>query len=121
MSRTILITDDSESIRELVGFTLESAGYHVIKGADGAEAQRLLDGREVDLVITDLNMPNVDGIQFIRSVRATEQYGTVPIIMLTTESARSSMEEAVAAGVTAWVVKPFEAEGLLATVKKVLR
>lgn len=121
MAKNILIIDDSESIRELVGFTLEAAGYRVLKGVDGADAHKLMDGREIDLVITDLNMPNMDGIQFIRAVRSSAGYAAIPILMLTTESARSPMEEAIAAGVTGWIVKPFEPAALLMTVKKVVR
>jgi two-component system, chemotaxis family, chemotaxis protein CheY len=121
MAKHILIVDDSESIRELVGFTLESAGYGVEKGSDGADALRLLDGRDLDLVITDLNMPNMDGIQFIREVRRTEGYETIPILVLTTESQQGPKEEAKAAGATGWIVKPFVQDKLLETVRKVIR
>ena len=119
--KTILIVDDSESIRELVGLTLESAGYKVDKGVDGADAFRLLDGREISLVITDLNMPNMDGIQLILEIRKHEGYATIPILMLTTESQAIKKEEAKAAGATGWIVKPFVQEKLLEVVKKVIR
>ncbi len=119
--KSILIVDDSESIRELVGTTLEGAGYTVNKGVDGAEAYGLLDGRNIDLVITDLNMPKMDGIQLIREIRKKEGYNTIPILMLTTESQLSKKEEAKAAGATGWIVKPFVQEKLLEVVKKVIR
>jgi len=121
MSKSILIIDDSESIRELVGLTLESSGYKVEKAVDGVDALRFLDGREINLVITDLNMPNMDGIELIRSVRKKEGYATIPILMLTTESQAAKKEQAKAAGATGWIVKPFVQEKLLEVVKKVIR
>jgi two-component system, chemotaxis family, chemotaxis protein CheY len=121
MAKHILIVDDSESIRELVSLTLESSGYTVDKGTDGADALKLLDGREINLVITDLNMPNMDGIQFIREVRSREGYSSIPILMLTTESQQVKKEEAKAAGATGWIVKPFVQEKLIEVVKKVIR
>ena len=119
--KNILIVDDSESIRELVSLTLESAGYKVDKGSDGIEAVQLLDGREISLVITDLNMPNMDGIQLIREIRKKDHYSTIPILMLTTESQQVKKDEAKAAGATGWIVKPFVQEKLLEVVKKVIR
>lgn len=119
--KRILIVDDSESIRELVGFTLESAGYAVEKGCDGVEAIELLNGREVNMIITDLNMPNMDGIQLIREIRKKQEYASVPILMLTTESQAAKKEEAKAAGATGWIVKPFVQEKLLEVVNKVIR
>jgi two-component system chemotaxis response regulator CheY len=121
MAKTVLIVDDSESIRELVGLTLESSGYKVDKGVDGVDALKLLDGREINLVITDLNMPNMDGIQLIREVRKREGYSAVPILMLTTESQAVKKEEAKLAGATGWIVKPFVQEKLLDVVKKIIR
>ncbi len=121
MPKHILIVDDSESIRELVSLTLESSGYTVDKGIDGVDALKLMDGREINLVITDLNMPNMDGIQFIREVRGRKDYSTVSILMLTTESQQAKKEEAKAAGATGWIVKPFVQEKLLEVVKKVIR
>ena len=121
MAKTVLIVDDSESIRELVGLTLESSGYKVDKGVDGVDALKLLDGREINLVITDLNMPNMDGIQLIREVRKRDGYSTVPILMLTTESQAVKKEEAKLAGATGWIVKPFVQEKLLEVVKKIIR
>ena len=121
MSKTIIVVDDSEGIRELVGITLEGIGYKVEKSVDGQDAMRLFDGREVHLIITDLNMPKKDGIQLIRDVRKMEGYSTVPILMLTTESQTSKKEEAKAAGATGWIVKPFVSDKLLEVVKKVIR
>ena len=121
MSKNILIVDDSESIRELVGLTLESSGYLIEKGTDGLDAMRLLDGRALDLVITDLNMPAMDGIQLIREIRKIPTYATVPILMLTTESQAAKKDEARAAGATGWIVKPFVQDKLLQVVKKIIR
>jgi len=121
MSKKIVVVDDSESIRELVSLTLENAGHEVYKGVDGADALRLFDGREVNLVITDLNMPNQDGISLIREIRNMASYSAVPIIILTTESQTAKKEEAKAAGATGWIVKPFVADKLLAVVNKVIR
>ena len=118
--KTILIVDDSESIRELVGFTLETAGYAVAKSCDGVEAIETLDKNEINMVITDLNMPNMDGIQLIREIRKRQEYSAVPILMLTTESHATKKEEAKAAGATGWIVKPFGQEKLLEVVNKPL-
>ena len=121
MSKKIIVVDDSESIRELVAMTLENASYLVEKAIDGKEALRLFDGREVNLVITDLNMPNMDGISLIRELRKLNDYSAVPILILTTESQTAKKEEAKAAGATGWIVKPFVADKLLATVNKIIR
>lgn len=119
--KTILIADDSESIRELVEMTLQGAGYNVLKGSDGVEAVRYLNGAPIHLVITDLNMPNMDGIGVIRAVRGHAEYNTVPVLLLTTESQAAKKEEAKAAGATGWIVKPFVQEKLLSVVQKVIR
>ena len=121
MSKLILIIDDSESIRELVSLTLESYGYLVQKGVDGEDALSFFDGREIHLVITDLNMPKIDGIDLIKQIRKKEGYSTVPILMLTTESQPQKKQEAKLAGATGWIVKPFVEEKLLEIVKKVIR
>lgn len=121
MSKTIVVIDDSESIRELVGLTLENSGYKVEKGVDGRDSLRLFDGREINLVITDLNMPHLDGIALIKEIRKKDGYSTIPILVLTTESQASKKEEAKTAGATGWIVKPFVAEKLLAVVQKVIR
>lgn len=121
MEKTILIADDSESIREVVSFTLEKAGYKVLAGVDGQDALKFLDGTDINLVITDLHMPNVDGIGLIKAVRANTTYQYVPILLLTTESQQEKKVEAKEAGATGWIVKPFVADKLLEVVKKVIR
>lgn len=120
MKKTILIADDSESIRQVVTMTLESAGYNVLVGNDGQEALDHLDGKEINLVITDLNMPNVDGMGVIRGVRSSESYKFIPVLVLTTESQVAKKEEAKKAGATGWIVKPFVQEKLVAVVRKVI-
>jgi two-component system, chemotaxis family, chemotaxis protein CheY len=119
MSKTILTVDDSSSIRQMVKFTLSDAGYTVIEAVDGNDALTKLTNA-VNLVITDLNMPNLDGIGLIRKVRANPLYKGIPIIMLTTESHDSRKQEGKTAGATGWIVKPFATQQLLAVVKRVL-
>ena len=121
MSKKILIVDDSESIREVVSATLENVGYQVISAFDGVDALNYADGQPLDLVITDLNMPNKDGIELIRDIRKQDEYKFTPILLLTTESQAEKKKEAKLAGATGWIVKPFVQEKLLATIKKVLR
>lgn len=120
MSKTIMTVDDSASVRQMVSFTLKGAGYEVIEAGDGKEALAKLNGIPVHMVITDLNMPNLDGIGLIRALRGNPSCKFTPIIMLTTESQASKKEEGRAAGATGWVTKPFKPEQLLAVVKKVL-
>ena len=119
--KTILIADDSDSVRELVSFTLENAGYKVVAGIDGQDALKHLNGSSIDLVVTDLHMPNMDGIGLIKNIRSRDEYKFVPILFLTTESQIEKKEEAKAAGATGWIVKPFLPEKLLATISKVIR
>jgi len=121
MTHTILIVDDSESIREVVSFTLENAGHKVLVAVDGQDALKFLDGREIDLIITDLHMPIMNGIEFIKHVRESEQYTRLPILFLTTESQTAKKMEAKAAGATGWIIKPFVPAKLLAALSKVLR
>lgn len=121
MEKTILIVDDSESIREVVIFTLENAGYKVLSGVDGVDALKHLDGKHLDLIITDLHMPNMDGIGLIKEVRKMEKYKFVPILYLTTESQHSIKMEAKKAGATGWIVKPFMPEKLIAAIGKILK
>ena len=119
MSKTIMTVDDSASVRQLVGFTLRSNGYDVIEAVDGKDAlNRLTSG--VRMIVTDLNMPNMDGIELIRVVRSMPACRFVPVIMLTTESQDDKKQAGKAAGATGWIVKPFRPEQLLAVVKKVL-
>jgi len=120
MAKTILTVDDSASVRQMVKFTLTDAGYSVIEAVDGVDALAKLAAAGVNLVITDLNMPNLDGIGLIRSVRANPACKGLPILMLTTESQEARKQEGKAAGATGWIVKPFTTQQLLAVVKKVL-
>jgi two-component system chemotaxis response regulator CheY len=119
MSKTILTVDDSASVRQMVKFTLTDAGYTVLEAVDGKDALSKLSG-PVHMVITDLNMPNLDGIGLIRSVRSQAGYKGMPIVMLTTESQEAKKLEGKAAGATGWIVKPFAAQQLLAVVKRLI-
>ena len=117
---TILIVDDSASMRQMVEFTLKEAGHQVMVAEDGVMALNLAKGATSDLVITDVNMPNMDGITLIRELRALPAYKFTPILTLTTESTTDKKREGKDAGATGWIVKPFNPEKLLATVNKVL-
>lgn len=120
MGKVIMTADDSASIRQMVSFTLKGAGYDIVEAVDGRDALSKLNGAAVDMLITDLNMPNLDGIGLIREVRANPTYKYIPVIMLTTESQEDKRQEGKSAGATGWIVKPFKPEQLLAVVKKVL-
>ncbi|QJT08287.1 response regulator [Oceanidesulfovibrio marinus] len=120
MAKTIMTVDDSASVRQMVAFTLKNAGFNVIEAQDGQDALNKLNG-PVDMIITDLNMPNMDGITLIKNVRAKAQYKFIPVIMLTTESQAGKKQEGKSAGATGWIVKPFKPDQLLAVVNKVLR
>jgi two-component system, chemotaxis family, chemotaxis protein CheY len=120
MAKRIMTADDSASVRQMVGFTLKQAGYAVVEAADGREALDAIAASPVDMLITDLNMPGLDGIELIREVRKDPQCRFIPIIMLTTESQEGKKKEGKAAGATGWIVKPFKPEQLLAVVKKVM-
>ncbi|AGW15147.1 response regulator [Megalodesulfovibrio gigas] len=120
MGKTIMTVDDSASVRQMVSFTLKNAGYDVIEAVDGKDGLAKLTS-SVGMVITDLNMPNMDGIEFIKQVRTNAQFKFIPIIMLTTESQAGKKQDGKAAGATGWVVKPFNPEQLLAVVQKLLR
>lgn len=120
MGKTIMTVDDSTSVRQMVSFTLKGAGYEVIEAVDGKDALSRLEKNPVSMVITDLNMPNLDGIGLIKQIRANAAYRFMPIIMLTTESQESKKQEGKQAGATGWIIKPFKPEQLIAVVKKVL-
>jgi two-component system, chemotaxis family, chemotaxis protein CheY len=120
MAKTILIVDDSASVRQVVGIALKGAGYEVFEGCDGKDALSKLNGRKVHLIISDVNMPNMDGISFVRAVKQLPNYKFTPIIMLTTESQDEKKREGQAAGAKAWVVKPFKPEQLLGAVEKLI-
>lgn len=121
MGNTILTVDDSASMRQMVTFTLKGAGYDVIEAVDGKDGLSKLEGSQVNMIITDLNMPNMDGIEMIRQVRGMAKYKFIPIILLTTESQDEKKKEGKAAGATGWIVKPFKPEQLIAVIQKVLK
>ena len=121
MSKTIMIVDDSLSMRQVLGATLQGAGFSIVEGVDGVDALDKLTKKSVDLLITDLNMPNMDGIQLIAKARALPSCKTTPILMLTTETDAAKKQAGRAAGATGWLVKPFQPDQLLATVRKVIR
>lgn len=120
MGKVVLSVDDSASIRQMVAFTLKNAGYEVIEAADGNAGLQLAKSKTVDLVLTDQNMPGMDGITLIKSLRALPQFRTTPILMLTTESSDSMKQQGRAAGATGWLVKPFDPQKLLEVVRKVI-
>lgn len=123
MSKIALVVDDSVSMRQMVSFTLKGAGFQVLEGGNGQEALDRLDqapGGKVDLIITDLNMPVMDGLSFIRQARTKPAAKFVPILMLTTESGDDKKAEGKSAGATGWIVKPFQPDQLLRVVQKVL-
>ena len=119
MAKTIMVVDDSTTMRQMVKFTLVAAGYQVVEALDGADALAKIAAQKVDAVLTDLNMPNVDGIELTRRLRATPQYRFTPIVLLTTETQQEKKIEGKAAGATGWIIKPFQVEQLLAVVKRV--
>ena len=121
MDKTVLVVDDSVSMRQMVAFTLKEAGFEVIEAGDGKEAvAKLNDGAKPNLVIADLNMPNMDGITLIKEIRTMRAHKFTPILMLTTESAEAKKKEGQAAGATGWIVKPFNPDQLLQVINKVL-
>jgi two-component system chemotaxis response regulator CheY len=120
MSKTILTVDDSASVRQMVSLTLTGAGYTVEQAGDGAEGLTKARGKTFDMVVTDLNMPNMDGLSLIRALRKLPDYNGVPILFLTTESDDGMKKEAKIAGATGWITKPFQQEQLVGVVKRVL-
>jgi two-component system chemotaxis response regulator CheY len=121
VAKTALIVDDSTSIRQMVSFVMKEAGFGVLEGGNGQEALQRVEGNRVELVITDLNMPVMDGITLIRQLRSNPVYKFTPILMLTTESQEAKKQEGKAAGATGWIIKPFDPQKLLAVVAKVVR
>ncbi len=120
MAKRVLTADDSASIRQMVSFTLKNAGYEVVEAIDGKDALSKLNGDPIHMVITDLNMPNLDGISLVKNIRSNPTYKFIPIVLLTTESQESKKIEGKQAGATGWIVKPFKPEQLVAVIKKVL-
>lgn len=120
MEKTVLAIDDSASIRQMVSFTLKSSGYSVIEAVDGVDGLDKARNKTVNLVLTDQNMPRMDGLTLIKSLRGMTQYKSVPILMLTTESSDTMKAQGRAAGATGWLVKPFDPQKLIEVVKKVI-
>jgi len=120
MAKTILIVDDSASIRQVVGLTLKGAGYDVVDAVDGRDALSKLDGRKLHLVISDVNMPNMDGISFVKEMKTKPAYRFTPVIMLTTEAGEAKKRDGQMAGAKAWVVKPFLPAQMLDAVSKLI-
>ncbi|MFA7388110.1 MAG: response regulator [Thiohalobacteraceae bacterium] len=120
MAKTIMIVDDSASLRQVVSIALKGAGYDTIEACDGRDALAKLDGTKIHLIISDVNMPNMDGISLVKEVKKHPSYKFTPVIMLTTESQEGKKAEGQAAGAKAWVVKPFQPQQMLAAVAKLI-
>jgi two-component system chemotaxis response regulator CheY len=118
MAKTILVIDDSTALREVVRMALTGAGYNVLEAGDGVAALALLDGRQVDMAVCDVNMPKMNGIEFVKATKNLPKYKFMPILMLTTESQESKKQEGKAAGAKAWMVKPFSPSTLLNAIAK---
>jgi len=120
MAKIIMIVDDSASLRQVVSITLKGAGYDVVEACDGKDALAKLDGRKLHLIISDVNMPNMDGISFVKAAKQLPVYKFTPVIMLTTEAGDSKKQEGQSAGAKAWVVKPFQPAQMLTAVSKLV-
>ncbi len=120
MAKTILVVDDSASVRQVVSIALKGAGYDVIEASDGKDGLSKLNGQKIHLIISDVNMPNMDGITFVKELKQLSAYKFTPVIMLTTESQESKKQEGQLAGAKAWVVKPFQPAQMLAAVSKLI-
>jgi two-component system, chemotaxis family, chemotaxis protein CheY len=119
--QSILAVDDSASMRQMISFTLKGAGYHVIEASDGQEAYEKAISNRVDLVLTDQNMPRMDGVTLVRNLRELPAYSTTPMLILTTESGADMKNKGREAGATGWLVKPFDPNKLIEVIKKVIR
>jgi two-component system chemotaxis response regulator CheY len=120
-TNTALVVDDSKSMRQMVSFTLRESGFDIIEGSNGQEALNNVANKQVSVIITDLNMPVMDGMTLLRELRARPEFKFTPILMLTTESHESKKQEGRAAGATGWITKPFNPEQLMQVVNKVVR
>lgn len=121
MGKTILVVDDSSSMRQVVSMALKGGGFEVIEACDGKDAlTKLASGQKIHLVISDVNMPNMDGITFVKEMKKNPAYKFVPVIMLTTEGSEEKKKAGQDAGAKAWVVKPFQPQQMLAAVSKLL-
>ncbi len=118
MAQTIMVIDDSASLRQVVSMALKGAGYEVLQAGDGQAALAFLDGRKIHMAVCDVNMPRMNGIEFVRAARALPNYKFLPVLMLTTETQESKKAEGKAAGAKAWMVKPFSPASLLNAVSK---
>ncbi len=116
----VLTVDDSRTILAMLHHTLSNAGFEVLQAEDGQQGLDLLRDQTVDVVITDINMPVMDGIEFIKQVRATGQHNSLPILILTTETSQDKKDQGRAAGGTGWIVKPFDPEKLISVIRKVV-
>jgi|SRR5208337_671914 len=121
MAKTVLIVDDSASMRQLVGFALKSAGYEVLSAVHGKDALDKVNSTKVEMVVTDLNMPEMDGIELIKQLRAKPASKFTPIVMLTTESQETKKQEGKQAGASGWLVKPFNPEQLIETIQRFIK
>ncbi|MBF0398600.1 MAG: response regulator [Desulfobacterales bacterium] len=120
MPKSILIVDDAASMRGLVAMTLRNAGYNVFEASDGKDALSKISQNKVNMVVTDLNMPNMNGIEFIKALKTNPSHKFLPVVMLTTESEESKKKQGQEAGAKAWIVKPFKPDTMLAVVKKII-
>ena len=120
MTKSVLVVDDSKSIRQLISLTLQSEGYGVIEAVDGADALAKVGGGKVHLIICDVNMPNMDGISFVKEIKKSDDYKFIPVVMLTTESQEQKKLQGQEAGVKAWIVKPFQPDQLLHVVSRLI-
>jgi two-component system chemotaxis response regulator CheY len=120
VAKTIMIVDDSTSLRQLVIMALKNENYDVIEACDGVDALSKLSGSKIHLIISDINMPNMDGISFVKALKKNPSYKFTPVIMLTTESQEGKKREAQAAGAKAWIVKPFQPQQMLSAVAKLI-
>lgn len=122
MPKMIMTVDDSTSVRQMVSFTLSSAGYQVLEAADGKDAlSKLGESTTIDMLVTDLNMPNMDGIELVKTIRAQQRHKFIPILLLTTESQEAKKQQGKAAGASGWIVKPFNADQLVGVVRRLLK
>jgi len=120
MAKNIMIVDDSASLRQVVSIALKGAGYDVVEACDGKDALTKLDGRKLHLIVSDVNMPNMDGISFVKAAKQLPAYKFTPVIMLTTEASDAMKQQGQAAGAKAWVVKPFQPAQMLTAVSKLV-
>ncbi|MGB0128210.1 MAG: response regulator [Rhodocyclaceae bacterium] len=120
MAKTILIVDDSASLRQVVKIALNNAGYDVVEAGDGKEALTKLDGTRYHLIVSDVNMPNMDGIALLKAIKQHQTYKFTPVLMLTTEAGEAKKQEGQMAGAKAWIVKPFQPQQLLMAVSKLI-